>query len=324
MPREAEKSVVDGAPRSHHAPHAPSSLSWWRPQPRWLPAAAFGALLLSAAFGFWLRGAAAARRRRLDFPPPAKLDALIASAQDRLKANPQDLDALVQLGTLHFEKGKDSYADGINELEEARDLGALDPRVFYCLGIMYQEAGLYSFAIEDYRRYLRHYPEDKEIRMLLAKLLYKQGSFAEAVEEYERLKFRFPKDLLVEENLGLSLWGAKDIDRAVANFSQMSLVGGDAGRRAEFYLGQMALDRKDYPGALEHLLKAEPDPPHDIGVPQEKLQAALGTAYAKLNRWEEAKAAWERVLTLTPSDSKARSALREASRRIPRTKKKKA
>ena len=86
MPREAEKSVVDGAPRSHHAPHAPSSLSWWRPQPRWLPAAAFGALLLSAAFGFWLRGAAAARRRRLDFPPPGKLDALIASAQDRLKA----------------------------------------------------------------------------------------------------------------------------------------------------------------------------------------------------------------------------------------------
>lgn len=322
MPKEAEKPVVEGAHRGHHAA-APFRLRlpWRRDDPRWLAGASVAAVLVAGLFGFCLRGALAGRKRRLDFPAPAKLDAMIASAQDRLKENPQDIGALVQLGTLHFEKGKDSYADGINELEEARDLGALDPRVFYCLGLMYQEAGLYSFAVDDYRRYLRHYPEDKEIRMLEAKLLYKQGSFAEAVEEYERLKYRFPNDALVDENLGLSLWGAKDLDRAVGIFTQLGRYGEDSGRRAEFYLGQMAFDKKDYPGALEHLLKAQPDPPHDIGVPQEKLAAALGAVYGKLGQWAEAKAAWERVLTLTPDDSKAKAALRESTRRIPRKKK---
>jgi len=82
-------------------------------------------------------------RRRVDFPSAPDLTTEISTAQERLKANPQDLSALVELGTLLFEKGKDSYVDAISDLEEARELGALDARVFYCLGIMYQEEGLY-------------------------------------------------------------------------------------------------------------------------------------------------------------------------------------
>src|SRR4029079_9664924 len=127
-------------------------------------------------------------------PAPPQLNSQISTAQDRLKANPQDISALVELGTLLFEKGKDSYVDAINDLEEALDLGALDPRIFYCLGIMYQEEGLYPFALTDYKDVMHHAPEDKEVRMLTAKLYYRMGLFNEAVGEYERLKFSDPSD----------------------------------------------------------------------------------------------------------------------------------
>jgi tetratricopeptide (TPR) repeat protein len=285
-------------------------------------AAGFSILALFAALWFMLREKPLPRRR-VDFPAPPQLNAQISSAQERLKANPQDISALVELGTLLFEKGKDSYVDAINDLEEARDLGALDPRVFYCLGIMYQEEGLYPFALTEYQRFLRHYPEDKEIRMLAAKLYYRMGMFPEAVGEYERLKFTSPSDPLVEENLGLSLWGAKLMDRAAGSFTQLKTYGGDFNRRAEFYLGQVALEAGKYQEAADHFAQCGVASGPLPGIPDERVYTGQAMALQKLGRFEEAKAAWEAVLKLTPKDPKAQAALRETARRAAAAKKKK-
>lgn len=285
-------------------------------------AAGFSIVALFGLLWFMLREKPLPRRR-VDFPAPPQLNAQITSAQERLKANPQDISALVELGTLLFEKGKDSYVDAINDLEEARDLGALDPRVFYCLGIMYQEEGLYPFALTEYQRFLRHYPEDKEIRMLEAKLYYRMGMFPEAVGEYERLKFVSPTDALVEENLGLSLWGAKLMDRAAGSFTLLKTYGGDFTRRAEFYLGQIAMEAGKFDEAAEHFgavnIAAGPLP----GIPDERVFTGQAMALQKLNRFDEAKTAWEQVLKITPKDPKAQSALREATRRAAAAAKKK-
>lgn len=262
-----------------------------------------------------LREAGTFARRRVEFPPRPQLDAAIAEAQERLKADPQDISALVELGSLHFEKGKEHYADGINELEEARDLGALDARIFYCLGIMYQEVGLYSFALEEYRRFLRHHPDDKEIRMLEAKLLYKQGNFSEAVGDYERLKYHHPQDALIEENLGLSLWGGKAVERAIESFNLLRAAGADPAKRAEFYLGQIYYEQGQFQTALDHLLKCQPQG-GDFGIPPEKIHAALAMTHQKLGQLPEAKAAWEKVLAAVPGDAKAVAAVRELGRRI--------
>lgn len=280
--------------------------------------AAAAALFIAVAY-LVLRDSGSFAKRHIEFPPLPQLNAAIVSAQERLKVNPQDIAALVELGTLHFEKGKEYYADGINELEEARELGALDARIFYCLGIMYQEVGLYSFALDEYRKFLRHYPEDKEIRMLTAKLLYKQGSYADAVNEYERLKYHHPGDALIEENLGLSLWGAKNIERAVDSFNALKSMGAEQAKRAEFYLGQIALEQNDAKAALDHLLQAQPDASgQGFGIPAERIHAATATAYQKTGQLQEAKDAWERVLQITPDDAKAKAAVRELARRIPK------
>jgi tetratricopeptide (TPR) repeat protein len=278
-------------------------------------AAGFSIALLFVGL-WWMLRAKPLPRRHVDFPAPPQLNAQISTVQDRLKANPQDISALVELGTLLFEKGKDSYVDAISDLEEARDLGALDPRIFYCLGIMYQEEGLYPFALTEYQRFLRHYPEDKEIRLLAAKLYYRMGLFPEAVGEYERLKFASPGDPLIEENLGLSLWGAKLMERALGSFDQLKTYGGDFGRRAEFYKGQIALEAGKFQEAADHFSQVGISTSPLPGIPEERVYTGLGMALQKLSRWDEAKTAWEAVLKAAPKDPKAQAALREVNRRL--------
>lgn len=276
------------------------------------------AVLAGSAWIFHSREAESGPRQRVEFPPPPKLDAALAAAQQKLRENPQDIAALVEMGMLQFQKGRDYFPDAINALEEARDLGALDSRVFYCLGLMYQEAGLPAFAVDEYRRYLRNHSEDKEIRMLLAKLLYQQGRYPEAVSEYERLKFHFPKDSLIEENLGLSLWGAKLTERALESFAALRAYGDDPLRRAEFYMGQIALEQMRVNGALEHLLRSLPPPGRELpGLAPERIYSALALVYQKLNQPEEARRSWEEVLRRSPADAKASAALKDLNRRFP-------
>lgn len=298
----------------------------WRPGALWLNGRALtGAAVFSIAALFWalwwmLRDQPMPRPRA-GFPAPPQLNAHIASAQERLKSNPQDISALVELGTLLFERGKDSYVEALSVLEEARDLGALDPKIFYCLGIMYQDEGLFPFALTEYKRFLRHYPEDKEVRMMAAKLYYHLGMFPEAVSEYERLKFIDPADPVVEENLGVSLWGSKQMDRALASFGQLKLAGGDFARRAEYYLGQIALDAGKFQEAADHFSLCGAADAELPGIPIQRVHAGLAMAAQKLGRWAQAKASWEAVLKADPKDLKAQSALREAARRAAAAKK---
>jgi tetratricopeptide (TPR) repeat protein len=284
----------------------------------WALLAAAG-VALAAVLWWGLRGRGAFIRPQAGLPDAPGIEAAVAAAQQRLKEDPQDLRALVELGTLHFKKGKDSYPDAVNFLEEARALGALDTRIFYCLGVMYQELGLYPFALIEYRRFLRNHPQDKEIRLLTAKLLYRQGSFLEAAGEYERLRFHHPGDRLIEENLGLSLWRAKNVERAVEVFSQLRAAGGATAQRAEFYLGQISFEKGETAAALTSLLKSLPaeGQKEEVGLPPAEVQAALGAAYQKLGMGPEAKEAWQRVLKLAPGDAKATAALKELNRRFP-------
>lgn len=286
------------------------------------PPAAVWALLAAAglALGAGLLWVGLREQRAFIHPkagtwPAARLESAAAAAQQKLKEDPQDIRAMVDLGVLYFQKGKDSYLEAVNLLEEARTLGALDARVFYCLGQMYQELGLYPFALSEYRRFLRNRPDDKEIRLLAAKLLYQQGQFLEAAGEYERLRFQDPEDLLVQENLGLSLWRAGNTEGAVQTFSGLLAVDGGHGLRAGYYLGRIRLDKGDAQAALEGLIKAAENRPAELA--EDEVQASLAAAYQKLGRAEEARQAWQRVIKLVPRRPEALSALKELNRKFP-------
>ena len=76
---------------------------------------------------------------------------------------------------LIYQTGPSGYIESIKNFEKARDLGSLDPRIFYYLGTLYQYEGLYDYSAKEYLRFLNNYPKDKEVRMLLGKLYFKNG-----------------------------------------------------------------------------------------------------------------------------------------------------
>jgi len=281
---------------------------------RWIPAACVAALVFA---GFWLarsssrRSAEAVAQAQLassSVPVPQREHRLEAAAL-QLKEDPENIQALLESGRLHYEKGKEFYPDAINELEEAWRLGALDPMTFYYLGVMYQEEGLYSFAISQYKRFLRNKPDDLEIRLLLAKLLYQNGQYDEALTHYAWAQSHGSKDPVVRENMGLCLVALKRTDEASKIFQELSQRGSAEGKRADFYLGQIASDGLRYQEAIDLFSKALPLGNEDIGIPPAVLHAALAVDLQKLERWDSAKAEWEKALGYDPSDKKAKRQL---------------
>lgn len=314
------KDMAEGAARHHETRRRAPGAAWSSP----LGAILLVGALTAAAAGalFWTfsdRGPTA--HKPVNVPATPQIEAAINASQGRLSENSQDIAAMVQLGILHFEKGEDFYIDAANELEEARDLGAQDTRIFYCLGVIYQKFGLYNFAMEEYRRFLRNHPEDRETRMLLAFLLYQQGRYSDAVSEYERLKFHFPKDALIEENMALSLQAAKLHDRAAESFKTLMTFGPAAALRARLHLGEMDYERGRYAPALENFklvavgLQDGTLKPDDVSA--EKIYALLAATYRGLNLPEESRSAWRKVLEVVPGDPKANAALKELNRRFP-------
>jgi tetratricopeptide (TPR) repeat protein len=313
-----------GAQGGHPSARVRPGRTVWGALSGWLESPGAWIALLAASAGvcgliyFGLMRSSRPSRPRAEFPARPQIEGAIAAAQVRLSANPQDMAALVELGMLHFENGAQSYPDAVNELEEARRLGSLDSRIFYCLGVMYQELGLYPFALEEFQKHLRNFPDDKEVRMLAAKLSYRQGDYESAIKEYERLRYHDPNDPSIIENLGLSLWGAKLADRAVECFEALKTAGGLPARRAQFYLGQLAFEAGRFQEALDLMQRGLPaDNEPDFGIPKDRMQAAVAMALQKLNRPAEARDAWQRVLKLAPNDAKALAALRDLTRRSP-------
>ncbi|MBI4347041.1 MAG: tetratricopeptide repeat protein [Elusimicrobia bacterium] len=244
--------------------------------------------------------------------PPAALEQRLRAATDRLDDNPEDLQALVEAGTLHFLKGPEFHRTAINELEQARRLGAMEPRIFYYLGVMYQEAGLLPYAVEHYQAFIRNFPEDREARLLLGKLLYQTGRYEDAAVQYQSLKGPRAKfDPVVEENLGLSLLALKRFDEASLSFSAL-LAHPAFEPRARYYLGQVSFELGRFEQAREHFDRAaiaSLAPTGLAGIEPVALWAAIAANDEKREDWTAAKERWEKVLQLDSKSAKAKSSL---------------
>jgi len=290
-----------------------------RPVRRAALAAGLAALGLGLAWLAW-RGVSALAGRRPSFARKASdlgesaLNARLAAAAEKLDSDPENLAALVEAGALHCLKGPDQYRTAIGELETARRLGAVDPRIFYFLGVMYQEEGLLPFAIDDYRRFVRNFPEDREARLLLGKLLYQTGRYEDAAVQYQSLGL--PRDPVVEENLGLSLLALKRYDEAAKSFGALvKLPAYEA--RAHFYLGQAAFEQNRFSDARAELSKAAAAPASALeGVEPTTLWTLVASVDEKLEDFPAAKEHWDQVLKLDPKSAKAKASLHRIAPRL--------
>ncbi len=275
-----------------------------------------------AAAGFWRLASSRLGRAAPALPSAADLDAAIAQDQAALSRNPDDLKALTDLGLRYYLKGPSSYTEAVNDLERAREMGALDARIFYCLGVMYQSLGLYPFAIVNYQRYLRNEPQDEKAALLEAKLLYQAGHFQDAAERYRRLEPQDPENPVLLEDLALSLWKTNQTQAAMDALGRMAALGPVAAARAAYDAARIDYGLKRYSDAADELAKAQDAAGQGAGqISEEDFYRLLAQASQKLGRLDAALSAWNKVMALDPKDAAARREVKILSRRLSRRRK---
>ncbi len=100
--------------------------------------------------------------------------------------------------------GPDHYADSLNALTEAWREGTFDKRIFYYLGVLYENLSVFDEAEKQYTRFLNHEPDDREILLRLARLDFRMGKWEESIQQYQKLLDKNPKDVTSLVNLGLA------------------------------------------------------------------------------------------------------------------------
>ncbi|MCX5784103.1 MAG: tetratricopeptide repeat protein [Elusimicrobia bacterium] len=241
-----------------------------------------------------------------------RLDRKIALAQERLKTDPEDLKALFNSGLLKFQKGPAFYPDAIADFEKARQLGFSDDRLFYYLGVMYQGVGLYDFAGDEYRKFLRNRPDDFEISMRLAKLDYAAGRFPEAARGYEILELKYPKTPVVLENLVLARW--KNNQDYSKTLLALKGLGGEAAFRAVYTEGRIAYDLKDYAKAAASLKSTLANAEYSPLIDRAQAYWLLGDSSLKLKDNDGAFSAFSELLKINPAHEEAKSLLARLER----------
>ena len=255
------------------------------------------------------------------FKTGAALDADELAARTALRANPENLGAMVDLAVVLYQRGPDRYLNkdanldtpwdmgALQLMERARHLGALDERSFFYLGAMYEAKGLPSDAADNYERHLRRFPEDVETRLRLGNLYYRLEDLDKSAAAYRAVLASRPGDPLVSYNLALVLKEKKswtDGLEALRPFTQSGQPMPAGGYRL---LGDLWRGAGNPAAALESYGK-------ELSASGESvdLLSATAQAHEDLKDSAAAAAAWERVLALDKDHREARARLRRLSR----------
>jgi tetratricopeptide (TPR) repeat protein len=276
------------------------------------PAGLFAVFIFVAVYAVWTREQGSVPglfpRAGEEFLAVGKLDRKLAAFEERIRNNPNDIKAFFEAGLLKFQKGPGSYVEAISDLETARSRGFSDIRTFYYLGRMYQAMGLYDFALEEYRRFLNNRPEDFEVRMLEAKLLFTLGRYPQSVKAYEDLSAAYPKNILALENLALARWKNKQAPDPILD--ALRGVGPEGAFRAGYISGSIAYENKNYAAAAPLLALAASDSLKYPGfLDRAGLYRMLSDSYVKLKSDVQAISALNELLKISSADDEARSLL---------------
>jgi tetratricopeptide (TPR) repeat protein len=134
---------------------------------------------------------------------PFAAEARIQATKSYLLTHGDDFNAWADLAIGCYQKGPDSYAEGLNALDRARKLGATGDSLFWYGGVMFQGLGLVDYAIPEFERYLRHYPGQREARARLANLYLQSRRTDEAWKLYQALRSENPKDPVILYNYAM-------------------------------------------------------------------------------------------------------------------------
>lgn len=158
--------------------------------------------------------------------------------------------------------------DDAAALEEAREAGKLRPgweQAALVEGAILQKRSA-GESIGHYRAFLKTYPKSRQVRMQLARALVTEKDYDGARGEFQTLTKEYPNDPEVVYAVGLLSMQLEDWPLAETHLNKLLTLEFRDHDLVRMYLGQIAEERKDFPGALEryrsvsnveHLLTAQ-------------------------------------------------------------------
>lgn len=154
-------------------------------------------------------------RQSADFRPAPTLAAAKAVSLALIAEHPDTISAYVDLAIACFEGGAWRLCEGPGiPGTGARDLGALDERLFYYAGVMGPGAGPHGLRLcPNTKNFSRRHPDDLETRLRLANLFYRMEELDKSIEAYRLVLVGQPNDPLVSYNLAMAFRGTKKIGR---------------------------------------------------------------------------------------------------------------
>jgi tetratricopeptide (TPR) repeat protein len=99
--------------------------------------------------------------------------------------------------------------------------------------------------------YLEKYPESRDVRLNYARMLVLDKRNAEARTEFEAISKRFDKDVDAIYAVGLMAYQTKELEIAESSMKRALELKYRDPNAVRFTLGQIAEERKDWPGAIE-------------------------------------------------------------------------
>jgi predicted Zn-dependent protease len=251
-------------------------------------------------------------RQPSEFRVAADLSAAKAASLAALAVRPDDASALIDLAIASFESGSGDYVKGLEYVERARDLGALDERLFYYAGVMYEAQGLSEYAVPEYEKYLRRHPEDLDTRLRLANLFYRMEELDKSIDAYRLVLASKLGDPLVSYNLAMAYRDKKswaDGLEALKPFLEggTSLPSGGHKLLGDLYRGSGDAQR----GLAEY--------EKELALSGESAELASGMAQADedLHLIASAIERWQKVIQLDPNHREARIRLRRLKQPVP-------
>lgn len=130
-------------------------------------------------------------------------DQAVAAAQKTITVQPDNLEALLELGRAHIARGQAFY--GVAPLERARALAPRDWRPLSLLGVAYQQVKRVDEARAAWNEGLRLSPDNPDILTNAAIALMAQGDAAGAETLLRRAASQPAASLKVRQNLALAL-----------------------------------------------------------------------------------------------------------------------
>ena len=192
----------------------------------------------------------------------AEADRQIEAAQSFLTTHPGDYNSYVALAMAYYEKGPDHYVEGMNALEKARALGATSEHLFYYAGVMYDSLGLPDYAINEFSKYLRHYPSDYETMIRLANLQFRQKRYDDALTLYKEALRLWPNDATAWFNYAILNRDKGNYAVALSSLDQVIKIAGHLPAGGLFEQGEIYRLQGDTEKALQYYqqeLAAQPN-----------------------------------------------------------------